>query len=47
MGSGTITALLASGQQDIRAFVHREDEHSEQLGKQGDEVANDDLLDSM
>ena len=44
-GKAAIAALQSHGQQDIRAFVHREDERSEQLRKRGVEVIFGDLLD--
>ena len=44
-GRAAIAALQAHGHQHIRAFVHREDERSEQLRKQGVEVVFGDLLD--
>src|SRR5260221_1375505 len=43
-GSAAATQLLDKGQQ-VRAFVHREDERSEDLRKRGAEVAVGDLLD--
>ena len=44
-GKAAIAALQVQGQQNIRAFAHREDERSEQLRKQGVEVVFGDLLD--
>jgi uncharacterized protein YbjT (DUF2867 family) len=42
-GGEAVAALLADGQ-DVRAFVHREDDRSERLRTQGAEIAVGDLL---
>lgn len=44
-GREASTALLTQGCQDVRALVHREDERSQQLRKQGVEVVIGNLLD--
>src|SRR5258707_15439838 len=43
-GSGAATQLLDKGRR-VRAFVHREDERSESLRRQGAEVVVGDLID--
>jgi NAD(P)H dehydrogenase (quinone) len=42
---GAAAALLLDKRRNVRAFVHREDERSEALGKRGAEVVVGDLLD--